>query len=159
MSHPGPETGAGDSRTRRTNPALLRSWIGLPIPLLLVMILTLWSATSSDTHESWVLGLTLTLLFSSLTALAATTLASLDFLASGSLGSLLLGCGALFWSGAGGIGMLLGRYDIDSQVAFHNLSAWLAAACHLAGCCSHGAPGSSRPPACTCRWRTRASWA
>ncbi|MFM8331532.1 MAG: PAS domain S-box protein, partial [Candidatus Methylumidiphilus sp.] len=80
------------------------------------------------------------LLFSTLLSLPVAYRLGRNFLAEGKPGSLLLGCGALFWGFAGlagsvvGLrGVAVGGFDANLAATVHDTCVYVSALCHLAG--------------------------
>ncbi len=124
---------------RRRNPVVERiAW--LPVPLFLAVIIALWALDLHAVHESPSLLILLNLLFSTLTSLFIAYLVGRSFLDRGTPGLLMLGCGVLVWGVSGtlaaGTGLEMGvtaANFANVSVTIHNLCAWIAAACYLAG--------------------------
>ncbi|MBI5440874.1 MAG: PAS domain-containing protein, partial [Deltaproteobacteria bacterium] len=77
---------------------------------------------------------------STLVSLLNAALLGGSFLAQGTPGLLLLGCGVTFWGAAGfvavavtALGVNPTAVDINAQITIHNTCVWLSAVCHLAG--------------------------
>jgi PAS domain S-box-containing protein len=110
-------------------------WAWVPLPVLLVSILVLWAAKPSFVYESAGLVLVLNIPFTLSTGALIAFLAGRSFASSGAMGTLLLGCGALFWAAAAVVAVLAGGFgaDFNHQVTVHNACAWLSAGCHFGG--------------------------
>jgi PAS domain S-box-containing protein len=83
--------------------------------------------------ESNLLVLVLNFLFSTLVSLYIAYLIGRIFLARGSLGLLLLGCGIVSWGAAGVVANVASQGNPNLDVTIHNLGVLLSAFFHLAG--------------------------
>jgi signal transduction histidine kinase/CheY-like chemotaxis protein len=119
----------------------LARWGWVPIPLLLLVMLGLWAA---DLRASYVAppGVLFALQFLFMTVASALVayLISRSFVASGSVGLLLLACGAMCWGFAGIVAGAVSRGDFNVSVTTHNLCVWISAFCHLIGVVLSGPP-------------------
>ncbi len=111
----------------------------MPIPLLIVTLAVLWAADIRTAYESPYLLLALNFVFSALVSLFIAFLIARSFLARGTPGLLLLGCGVIFWGAAGSVGVAVGlfgaagQFDANFLITFHNICVWFSALCHLTG--------------------------
>ena len=71
--------------------------------------------------------------FSTVASLLVVILVGRSFLAGGTSGLLLLGCGVLVWGAAGTVGPALLARGINVTISIHNTLIWLSALCHLTG--------------------------
>lgn len=108
-------------------------WAGLPIPLFLITILALWAADLREVYYSPHLLLLLNFVFLTFTSFLIAYLVARSFLVWGTPGLLLLGCGVMLWGCTTLIASTVSIGEINNQVTIYNLSACLAAFCHLAG--------------------------
>ncbi len=120
--------------------AYLNRLAWLPIPLLLVAMVVLWSADLRTAHESPLLLAVLNLVFSMLIPLLVACLIGRSFLRRGAPGLLMLGCGLVLWGCAAMVVVIAalvatGGKPLNMQAIapIHNLCVWLSAACHLGG--------------------------
>jgi PAS domain S-box-containing protein len=104
-----------------------------PLAALLLAMIALWITDSPLSFESHFLILVLNFLFSTLVSLYVAYLISRSFLARGSLGLLLLGCGIVSWGSAGVVANVVSQGHPNLDVTIHNLGVWLSALFHLAG--------------------------
>ena len=107
------------------------AWV--PIPLLLVIIITLWAADLRTEYRSPFLAISLNFVTGTLASLGIVYLAGRSFLARGAPALLLLGCGAALWGSAGFVATAILAGDVNLGVTISNLGAWLSALCHLTG--------------------------
>jgi signal transduction histidine kinase/CheY-like chemotaxis protein len=112
----------------------------LPIILLPLTILALWRADLHTAYEAPYLLNLLNFVFMTAVSGYIFFLVARNFLASASPGLLLICAGVAFWASAGLSGTLAalansqgGRFDPNTQIAIHNICAWLSSLCHLAG--------------------------
>jgi PAS domain S-box-containing protein len=103
------------------------------VPFLLVGILAIWAADLRARYESPYLTMLLNIVFSALVGLFIAYLVGRTFLAQGTSGPILLGCGVLFWGAAGVVAPAFSGGDPNTMVTIHNCCTWLSAACHLTG--------------------------
>jgi len=104
-----------------------------PIPVLLAAIIAARMAGLSGSYESPTLLLVLSFTFYTLVSLGTLYIIGRSFLASGSLGLLLLECGLVFWSLAGTVGDFVSHGDANINVTIFNTGIMLAGICLLAG--------------------------
>jgi len=84
-------------------------------------------------HDSPFMRLALNFVFSTLVSLLIASLIARTFLARGTPGLLLFGCGVIVW-GFGGLASSIASYvDVSRGVTVHNVCVWLSASCHLIG--------------------------
>ena len=114
-------------------PGIVERLAWLPIPLLLGAIIAARMAGLSGVYKYDTLRLFLSFIFYTLVTLCTLYLIGRSFLASGSLGLLLLECGVIFWSLSGTIGDLVFIGDANINVTVFNIGILLAGLCHLAG--------------------------
>ncbi|MDK9706040.1 MAG: PAS domain S-box protein [Desulforhopalus sp.] len=112
----------------------------LPVPVLLLLIATLWLLDLRTSFEQPLLLMVLNMTFSTVISLAIAYLVGRSFLQWHNPGLLLLGCGVLAWGAAGATGALAGlikpgdgTFDANTLVTVHNICIWLSAFCHLSG--------------------------
>lgn len=105
----------------------------LAVPILLAAIIGLRAANLPVCYKSPALVFFSDGVFSLAASLFIFWLIGRSFLARGSLGLLLLGCGVLIWGAAGMAGPAAGRGDANITVTVHNSCVWLSALFHLAG--------------------------
>lgn len=113
--------------------ARARRWAWVPPAALLLSILLLWNTAPKFAHESSLLLFAVNVPFTLFTGLMIAFLVGRSFLTTGAASLLLLGCGVTFWAGAAVVAVGASSWDTNGQITIHNLCAWLAAACHLAG--------------------------
>ncbi|HVP11550.1 MAG TPA: PAS domain S-box protein, partial [Phycisphaerae bacterium] len=99
-------------------------------------------------YESPRLLIALNFVFSLLASLLVAYLIGRSFLARGTPGLLMLGCGVMIWGAAALVGIAagIGRSspagpDINVAVTIHNTGVWLSALCHLTGAVISLRPG------------------
>jgi PAS domain S-box-containing protein len=105
----------------------------MPVAALLLAMIALWLTDPHISFESYFLVLVLNFLFSTLASLYIAYLIGRSFLARGSLGLLLLGCGVVTWGAAGVMANVVSQGDPNLDVTIHNLGVLLSALFHLAG--------------------------
>src|SRR5262249_44270523 len=106
-------------------------------PILVAAMLVLWVANLPGSYFAPRLVFFLQFVFMTLASTLVTYLISRSFLASGSVGWLLLDCGVVFW-GLSGVGAGGGRGgDVNVSVTVHTLCVWLPALCHAIGVVLH----------------------
>ena len=119
------------------NDDVRRPWLSrlawLPIPILLVALAVLWAANPRTAYESQLLMTAFNFVFSTVASLLVVILVGRSFLAGGTSGLLLLGCGVLVWGAAGTVGPALLARGINVTISIHNTLIWLSALCHLTG--------------------------
>ena len=77
--------------------------------------------------------LALNFVFSTLVSLFIASLIAYTFLARGTPGLLLLGCGVVVWGLGGLASSIASNVDVGLGVTVHNVCVWLSAGCHLVG--------------------------
>jgi PAS domain S-box-containing protein len=107
------------------------AWV-LLAALLLAMV-GLWITRPPLSFESNFLILVLNFLFSTLESVYIAYLIGRVFLARGSLGLLVLGCGILTWGAAGVVANVVSQGNPNFDATIHNLGVWLSGLFHLAG--------------------------
>jgi two-component system CheB/CheR fusion protein len=107
-------------------------WGSLPVPLALVAFLVSWGLDSGAARGSSSTFVAIHVV-SLVAGLVVAHLAVEGFRMSGSLGGLLLGCGALVWSSSGAAVLVVGRGGPNRIATVFSLISLLSAACHLAG--------------------------
>lgn len=125
----------------------LALWPVVAVSLLIVALLFTDGSVSYE-HPSLLLGFNV--FCTTLVSLFIAVLVARRYLEDGSRGLLLFGCGALFWSFSGVVGVVAGLWPLggsgfnsNTLVTIHNICAWLSALCHLSGV------------ALACRWHER----
>jgi two-component system, cell cycle sensor histidine kinase and response regulator CckA len=111
----------------------LQSAAWLPVPLLVAAMLALRMLDLRASWDSPYLLLAFNIVFATSISLVIAYLAALSFLVRSTLGSLMLGCGALAWGAGGLVAAAAGGWDPNVVVTIHNSCACLSATCHLAG--------------------------
>ena len=123
--------------TPQTQSLLADGWLNrlawLPIPLLLAAMAILWAADLRVSYESPYLVMALSFVFFTLMSVLIAFLMGRSFVAWGTPGLLLLGCGIAIWGVASPVGVAAGPGDANIQITIHNTCVWLSALCHLAG--------------------------
>jgi PAS domain S-box-containing protein len=114
----------------------LSRWVWVPVPLLAAAVAALWAADLRGVFDPQSLLVTLNLLVSGVAGAVVAYLVMCSFLAAGSPGLLLLGCGMLLWGLAGLVASALSRGDPNVLLTIHNSCVCLSAMCHLAGVCA-----------------------
>ena len=84
-------------------------------------------------HESPFMRLGLNFVFSTVVSLFIASLIACTFLARGTPGLLLLGCGVVVWGLGGLASSITSNVDVGLGVTVHNVCVWLSASCHLIG--------------------------
>ncbi len=121
-----------DARHNSETPLWLRlAWLPIPLLLVAMAILSVIGPSSLYTSPRMLLGLNI--VFSTVGSMFVAYLVGRSFLTRGTPGLLLLGCGVVFWGGAGVVAIAISRGDVNVNVTIFGLGAWLAALCHLAG--------------------------
>jgi PAS domain S-box-containing protein len=122
----------------------------LPAPALLGAIVVARVAAPTAAWESRELMLVLGFLFTTVVALGTLYVVARRFLASGSLGLLLVEAAVLLWSLSSTVGDLVSHGDANANVTIFNTGILFSGMCHLAG-----AILTLRPPARPLRARIR----
>jgi PAS domain S-box-containing protein len=119
------------------NDGMRRPWLSrlawLPIPILLGAMAVLWAADLRTAYESQLLLTAFNFVFSTAASLLVVILVGRSFLAGGTSGLLLLGCGVLVWGAAGTVGPALLARGVNVTISIHNILIWLSALCCLTG--------------------------
>ncbi len=108
-----------------------KAW--LPVPLLLAAIVVLWIANPQTSFESLTVVLGMNVFFAGLVSVCIASLAGRRFLATGHLGLLMFGSGALAWGTASVVSCALLNRSANVFIAIHNLGMLLSALLYLGG--------------------------